>query len=116
MLSALTPEIHFFEIQGLIILSNLKISQKNTVRLPGLWAGLSKGDCYLPGIHPTVGTSLYEYIDSIYTGSHSDQMIVKIECQFSKGLYKIIEMNTHLKIDRFYMAIFFLSPFLTINW
>ena len=23
----------------------------NTVRLPGLWAGLSKGDCYLPGIH-----------------------------------------------------------------
>ena len=31
--------------------------KKNTVRLPGLWAGLSKGDCYLPGIHPTEGTS-----------------------------------------------------------
>ena len=31
--------------------------KKITVRIPGLWAGLRKGDNFLPGIHPTEGKS-----------------------------------------------------------
>lgn len=46
---------------------------------------------------------------------------LKIECQVRKGLYKTIEMlgckqKKHIKIDRFYVASFFHSPFLTIIW
>ena len=53
----------------------------NTVNVlvPGLWAGLSKGDCYLLGIHPTKVTS--SCVDFIYTGSHSDQKNMFGNCE-----------------------------------
>ena len=35
--------------------------------------GLSKGDCYLTGIHPTEGTSSFVHRVNIHTGSNSDQ-------------------------------------------
>ena len=38
--------------------------KKNRTVIPGVWAGHSKGGCYLPGIHPTEGTSIH----LIYTG------------------------------------------------
>ena len=51
-----------------------------------MWAGLSKGDYFLPGIHPTE-----EKRFDIHRKSLRPE-VVKIDCQFSKGLYKIIEM------------------------
>ena len=57
-------------------LQTKKKNPQTTVRLPGLWAGLSKGDYYyLPEIHPTEG------IDSMYTGSHSDQKNISGNCE-----------------------------------
>ena len=56
--------------------------KKITVRIPGLWTGLS----FLPGIHQTEGKRFDIHRKSLRAE------VVKIECQFSKGLYKIIEM------------------------
>ena len=56
--------------------------KKITVRIPRLWAGLS----FLPGIHPTEGKRF-----DIHRKSLRPE-VVKIECQFSKGLYKDIEI------------------------
>ena len=73
MFSSLKAE--FMSIQSLLRHSlykkrnSLKRPQKKiTIRLPGLWAGLRKGDCYLPGIYPTKKT-----MPCVYTGSHPDQ-------------------------------------------
>ena len=45
-----------WNIKILALSAQIKDPPKITLRLPGLRAGLSKGDSYLPGIHPTEGT------------------------------------------------------------
>ena len=42
--------------------ARITIITKNNRTVTGLWAGLSKGGCYLPGIHLTGGTSSFVYI------------------------------------------------------
>ena len=61
--------------------------KKITVLIPGLWAGLSF--FYLEYTQPRGKARVYRF--DIHRKSLRPE-VVKIECQFSNGLYKIIEM------------------------
>ena len=74
--------------------------------------GLSIGDCYLPGIHPTE-CSCWCVLHLIYTaGSHPDQKICENGENWMLGqnrtTYEIVEMFTQMNNKQFHAAIIFL--------
>ena len=108
------------ELQSTNLFSIIKDQKKKiTVCPPGLWVGLGQSGCYLPGIHPTEGTSSCVYI--LYTQEVTRPRriytYVEIECQFCSKkslkcsvLQKFAYKNFMPWFFSFYAAIFVLFP------